>query len=308
MPRLANRVILMIGDSSLRNQFVQLTRVGLAIPRDMPVTTAINQGSYRGSFSFPGPTRMTDRPDSSNGYWGGFPWLVVSTSENVTFMYAKLWGCSDVRSIAHRVRSAARRHRQIHQGRGGWPPDVVLWNFGLHLLHVYPARPVPTAALKCALSYETLVDSSAKELRELFPASRMYYRTTNAVCDARFDGSWAVAAHAYHCVMHPHLQPPGVCRNDRLARVRESCKKRYNLTIEQCVASFMDENNTRMQRRMALNVLSTHSARIQMLDAFVLTERRCDATVDGRHYPRLISAINMRLLSDMLSWREGGRG
>ena len=295
LSRLKDRTLFMIGDSSLRNQFMQLTRVGLSIPRDVPVAKAVATRSYRGSFLSPGGLmKQPERPDSSNGFWGGFQWLVTSTPSNTTIVYAKMWGCQGLADAVGRIHGVMLRHKRHSGGLGGWPPHLVLWNFGLHLLHVFPARPVPTTSIRCALGYGALVEESARTLRAELPSTQLVYRTTNAVCDARFDGQWAVVAHAHHCTSSMRGSS---CRTERAARVQDACQRRYNISRDECAATFMDEINTRSQRRSARMRLQTHPARVQLLDAFDITAQRCDATVDGRHYPRLLAAINAQFLA-----------
>ena len=311
LTRFKHRVVLMVGDSSLRNQFMQLARVGLALERSMPVAKAVSTGAHSGSFSLPYNIRQPDRPDSSNGFWGGFPWLAFSTPGNATFIYAKLWGCADLGGVLNRMRVVSQRHRQRSGGSGGWPPHVVLWNFGLHLLHVFPARPVPLGHVRCALGYQALIDESARTLRIQLPNAHLTYRSTNAVCDARFEGPWAVAARAYHCGASAEVtrrvtviemaaeRETGNCEGDaRVARVQALCQRRYNLSLAECVATFMDGRNTRQQHVTAAFMQRRHPARIAMLDAWAITLGRCYATVDGRHYPRLLAYINRRWLRE----------
>ena len=112
LAQLRNRVVLMIGDSSLRNQFVQLARIGLAFDRNVPVADAVFHGAHRGSFSLPWPIKQPEKPDSSNGFWGGFPWMVATTTQNVTLVYAKVWGCAELGSIVRKTRAVLLRHRQ----------------------------------------------------------------------------------------------------------------------------------------------------------------------------------------------------
>jgi hypothetical protein len=48
------------------------------------------------------------------------------------------------------------RHVHVHEqcmSMRHFAECFLSWNFGLHLLHMYPARPVPTVSLRCALSY-----------------------------------------------------------------------------------------------------------------------------------------------------------
>jgi hypothetical protein len=332
LDELRGRVLLLIGDSSLRNQFMQLARIGLSIDRETPVASAAARGAYTGSFSFPHPIQQPDRPDSSNGFWGGFNWMAFSTPGNATVVYSKVWGCSELSTIVRRMRGVATRHRARSRGLGGWPPHSVLWNFGLHLLHVYPARPVNSASIQCALSYEALVHDSARALRAELPATQLLYRTTNAVCEARFEGPWATAARAYHCASFGDRGSPTIgstggqrrrrgkrtttgggerCIDDKLARVQRGCVRRYNMSLARCAATFMDASNTRAQRQAAVAALApldSHGTRAGLLDAFVLTEGRCDATADGRHYPRLLATINLHWLRLLLGAPRSGSG
>ena len=72
LDRLSGRTLLMVGDSSLRNQWVQLAREGLRVPRELPLAFAATHGNYSGSFTPSHPIRQHDRLDSSHGFWGGF--------------------------------------------------------------------------------------------------------------------------------------------------------------------------------------------------------------------------------------------
>ena len=299
LSKFRGRSLLLIGDSSLRNQFMQLLRVGLSLDRSVPVAQSAVGHAYSGSLSLPNQIVRADKPDSSNAFWGGFSWLAFSTPANATLYYAKVWGCAKLSSVIRRMRPVAHRHSQRSGGLGGWPPHAVLWNFGLHLLHVYPARPVATAAVQCAQHYEELVDASARALRHALPRALLYYRTTNAVCDARFEGSWAVAARAYHCANPGPWMAKRCLAEERLTRVQSACRSRYNFSLLECSSTFMDEANTRAQRLRARRTLREHPAQVQIFDAFAVTERRCEATVDGRHYPRLLATLNQKWLAQV---------
>lgn len=287
-----NRFILMIGDSSLRNQFVQLARIGLSFARDLPVAYSVGHKKHAGLFLAPFKIMPEDKPDSSNGFWGQFPWLLASTQSNLTLMYVKVWGCSSTASVLHKINAVLPKQREQNPAlAAAWPPDIVLWNFGLHLLHVYPARPVPTTSLQCALEYERLVNESFSALRKLLPSARLIWRTTNSVCDSSFVGTWATAAYAYHC-------SDQTCMTPRVVRTRKLCQRRYNITQRQCQETFMDRRNTAAQRERSLSVLhpSLATGRLQVLDAFDITDGHCTSTADGRHYPQLLARLNTRFL------------
>ena len=109
---------------------------------------------------------------------------------------------------------------------------------------------------------------------------------------------WASAARAYHCAGAKGARDPCVMTK-RGMRIVEACRRRYNASQKQCVESFMDESNSRAQMRAAYAVLQGARCaplRVAVFDAFNLTAGRCDATVDGRHYPRLLARVNARML------------
>jgi hypothetical protein len=298
MSQFSNRLVLMVGDSSLRNQFMQLARIGLSFDRDTPVAHSVVHGKHSGHFLAPFPIEPADKPDSSNGFWGGFPWLIASTPTNLTLVYAKVWGCSSLVAVLRRTEAILRKQRHLHPALAAWPPSAVLWNFGLHLLHVYPARPVPTVSLRCALDYDQLVSASLRELRvALPPSTHLIWRTTNAVCDSSFVGSWAAAVHAYHCSRG--AAGDRKCAAPRIMRTRKLCQRRYNVSEHECESTFMDRRNTAAQRLRSLGVLRRVHPHVDTLDAFGITDGRCSATADGRHYPQLLAKINQRLLGMM---------
>ena len=166
------------------------------------------------------------------------------------------------------------------------------WNFGLHLLHMYPARPVPTVSLRCALSYGELVHSSLHELQRAAPTARLVWRTTNAVCDSGFVGDWHDVIHAYSGSGSASYQLPSA------RRVRERCTRRYNVSEAVCEQTVMNRQNTLAQQRLALKALSDDPG-VGVLDAFALTDGQCTSTADGRHYPNLLARINTNLLQEL---------
>ncbi|KAL1515848.1 hypothetical protein AB1Y20_002463 [Prymnesium parvum] len=292
---MSNQLILMVGDSSLRNQFMQLARVGLDFNRELPVAYSVVHGNHTGRFLTPFATLLEEKPDSSNGYWGQFPWLLASTRANLTLLYAKVWGCSSIAPVVQKMALVLHNERRVHPELAAWPPAVALWNFGLHLLHIYPARPVRTSALRCALEYERLVRQSLHELRVRLPRTRLVWRTTNAVCESSFEGAWALAVRAYHCAEGDGFHNRS-CSLPKIARIRKLCLWRYNISDSLCRDTFMDRRNTAAQRESALAVLRSAQPRVETLDAFGMTDAQCSSTADGRHYPPLLARINLAWL------------
>ena len=66
--------------------------------------------------------------------------------------------------------------------------DVLLWNAGLHYLHLQPLR----TGLRAG-DYAARLARCASRLRLLFPRAQLVYKHTNRICSARFDGPYATA-------------------------------------------------------------------------------------------------------------------
>ena len=105
--------------------------------------------------------------------------------------------------------------------------------------------------------------------------------------------------HAYHCTDDRRAHRG--CDTARVERTRKLCQRRYNVSVHECEATFMDRRNTAAQRERALRVLHSARPRVETLDAFSLTDAQCTATADGRHYPQLLARINSKWLQMMLA-------
>ena len=291
LSHIPGKTIVFVGDSSLRNQYVALARVMLRVPPTQPFAAAVAYRNYTGSFSAP---RALDpkRPDSSNGYWGGVSWMAATTPQDTTVAYGKTWGCRNFAEVLRSLERALTAHGRRHAlQRRQWPADALVWNFGLHLLHIYPERPSSSGSLHCALGYEALIAGSVAEARAALPKATLVWRTTNSVCDGRFSNRWSAAARAYHCT------PISACGAHEAA-IRRKCENRYNVSGDTCDATFMDRQNTRAQRERSLAALrGVAPPEVRVLDAFQHTDDRCELTVDGRHYPLLLGQLNLKLLA-----------
>ena len=90
------------------------------------------------------------------------------------------------------------------------------------------------------------------------------------------------------------------------------------MTLGSCVSTFMDRTNAHEQRERAkaalravaqqdgLQLPRIASSAPVLFDAFAITDARCDATVDGRHYPRLLATINTHWLGQVVGALAGG--
>jgi len=67
----------------------------------------------------------------------------------------------------------------------------ILWNCGLHVLHLEPYRPrgIPSLA-----AYREALDVGFRQLRAAYPRARLTYKFTNHVCDEAYAGDYARGA------------------------------------------------------------------------------------------------------------------
>ena len=143
------RRLMFVGDSTVRYQWMHLVRTALDIPLAMTLADGIHYRADRARMRV-SPLRgmvpvvgrnQSDRGGSGDLFWSKPSWMVVSTKK-LMLVY--------VRQIAHDFlwleggRVALKQCDLLPLDRmraalyPAWPPDVVLWNTGLHLLHLAP--------------------------------------------------------------------------------------------------------------------------------------------------------------------------
>lgn len=170
-------------------------------------------------------------------------------------------------------------------------PGAVVWNFGLHLMHVYPERSCVAEPEKqnyhnCG-DYGSLVKSSAAALMKVTPL--LIWRTTNAICEEKYHPDTVKLLEAWHG------ETTG-------AELEERCQEECGLGEgRSCLDELADAHGAQLQRRLSLQAITSVSRDIALLDAFTMTEDRCDMTPDGEHYAKLsydeVSALAFILAS-----------
>ena len=98
----------------------------------------------------------------------------------VVIQLVNMWGCK-IGDHADAVKAA----------------DAVVFSFGLHMLHLAPARScgkVDSFTNACAGEYAARVKALAAEVEAANPSALLFWRTTNSVCSARYTRSYAASA------------------------------------------------------------------------------------------------------------------
>lgn len=156
-------------------------------------------------------------------------------------------------------------------------PGAVVWNFGLHLMHIYPlrqcvAKPDALNYHNCG-SYGDLVSQSASMLKEVAP--QLVWRTTNAICEEKYDLKTQSLLNEWHDAA-------------RGAELEEQCQQACDLGGgRKCADELGDARGAELERQWSVDALAAISTDIKVLDAFAMTDGRCDMTQDGEHYAPL---------------------
>ena len=238
---LAGRRLLFVGDSSVRYQFMHLVRAALEVPRHMTLGDGLVFRSSRGRLHVskgrgrPPGANQSDRGGKGDSFWNVPNWMVVTTMLNLTLAYVRqsdrdfrfmnggrqFWNrsCDLLQLPLMRARDALSSVR-------AWPPDTVVWNIGLHLLHLHPSLSNP--AVRCALTYGDVVSLSARTLRSAMPANtQLVWRTSNIICEEKLEGGWAEVVSAYDCGV-ARTGSPGCTA--RAAVLRGRCERDLGLS------------------------------------------------------------------------------
>jgi len=201
-------------------------------------------------------------------------------------------------------------------------PDVVIYNNGLHVLHLYPALSCTDNAHVAAghgfekdLEWESTDEDSTdplylektliphlkgnrncghysdivRDAMEYFkaqaPKAQIMWKTTNSICSDVFVGDFRQAVDAWH---------NETTRLEREKACRLQCPARYSgvNADRNCGDEIYDEHSTQLQHDTSMEVLKSYSD-VMVVDAFAITKDHCEATgqQDGRHYHPLDSKI-----------------
>lgn len=222
--------------------------------------------------------------------------LAVAALAAIAAAHIALVGDSTVRELYNAIKESAEfANRTAYHGMYGCleskhllalketKPEAVLWNLGLHLLHLHPARPCRARSKEVGIkecgNYSHVVRSSAEAIHDAAPDAVLVWKTTNAICEERFVGAYRDAVKAWHS---------NRTRQVMVDKCRRECSM-FRSGGRRCEEEIFDRASTKRQHAISAQVLGDLPFSVAILDAYNITDGQCDMTAvrDGRHYPRL---------------------
>jgi len=203
-------------------------------------------------------------------------------------------------------------------------PDAIIYNFGLHLLHMWPAvetgftcntgdhtngkhsfkatwgdamqsdtqqefvsesgKQLPPA--NCG-KYSDMVSQATHIFRSGAPQSQLVYRSTNSICESKMTRAFADTLAKWK----DPKQSADLEKNCRVA-----CKSWFKDESRECGKEILSQDSLQKMYEKTQIALEKEP-KVKLLDAFTLTQNRCDATrlEDGRHYQALDSQLSIHL-------------
>jgi len=182
-------------------------------------------------------------------------------------------------------------HPKFTRALSALSTDAVVWNIGLHLMHLHPARtckptdPAEETYWNCQAQYDEVVEDTLKQLMTV--ADFAIFKTTNYICERNFITKWTSAVMSWsssEAAMEAQCQAD--CHLDQTGR---SCKD-----------ELMTAHGATVQHDLGMEawkrVRNDEKQKLAVLDAFNETVGQCDDAPDGRHFKN----ANFRLLRQMM--------
>lgn len=154
-------------------------------------------------------------------------------------------------------------------------PSAVVYNFGLHLMHLFPRHTCVQAPgtgemyHNCG-DYGALVESSARALMDVTPL--LVWRTTNSICEDKLSEPEQRILADWH-------NPAKVDALEQ--KCQDTCKLGDDRS---CSDELIDAHSASRQRDISLDAIAQVSDKIAIFDAWQWSQGKCDLTDDGKHY------------------------
>ncbi|KAL1521232.1 hypothetical protein AB1Y20_020904 [Prymnesium parvum] len=286
LERLGPRQLVLIGDSTVRNQFMHLALH--LLPNCSSLTLAscvlLKRQQQRGFWSST-PQLRARVHDQEHGFWGSILAMRASSAGGASAVYYRSHACS--------TRHALGQLRRLHY-LSDKPPDAILYNVGAHNLHVFPAPRVSPAAseLKCLLDFGAFFRRSLGELRDSSAGARIVWRTSTAFCEGRWGGVRRDLIRHYQCLSGNATEQEAVY---------QACERRLGMSALECVRSLLGREAVMLHRQAALRLLAEQFPDVGLLDGYALTEGTCHLAdpFDAIHRVKLLNHINLSFLREL---------
>jgi hypothetical protein len=172
-------------------------------------------------------------------------------------------------------------------------PDVVYFNGGLHYLHLIPHRQWDNNLNNNRGYYnwknaEQLINNFVNKNKQY----RLIYMTSHSICDEKYNGSYKKAIQA--------IQQDATTFAKRCAVWLQKAHDRLSNTMEDCTIGTFNRVGV---QHLNSRILSSLGDDVGIVDAFALTDNKCNFTKDGRHYSESIVDAELAELLQIIKER-----
>lgn len=281
----ANMRVVMIGDSTVRNQFMHLALHLMPNCSMMTLASCVllkrqeKMGFWRSSPSIKGRVH-----DQDHGFWGAISIMSASSPSGFNAIYVRSHSCRNQFVIAN-----LKRSRYLQRD-----PDVILYNVGAHNLHVFPAPRVSPAPseVKCLLNVEGFFKESIADFKSSCADCIIMWRTSTSFCESNWGGLRKHLIDSYRCISDNATEQE---------MVYAACSRGLQLSALDCARSLLAREAVMLHREQAVMFLREHFSEVGIVDAFTLTEGTCHLSEPGDaiHRVRLLNHINLAFFREL---------
>lgn len=195
-------------------------------------------------------------------------------------------------------------------------PNIIVANFGLHLLHLYAGgREPPVCFMQLWLNYESWLDE-AVAIAEEVGAKLLLFKTTNLMCTEKFVDQYAISAPLFEQGDSATLNKCYYQVQQLINQDRSGNAKSFNVTVDKIKeycrhGAFINHGVTYLNDRLFQHVkeLQHHSSpnlTIAIYNDHDVESCNYTSIPDGRHYHPL-NLVRIRLLANMIQclWKDG---
>lgn len=278
--------MLMIGDSTVRNQFMHLALHVLPNCTWMTLASCVVLRKHASLGLWRSSPKITGRVhDQDHGFWGGMQVMsATSPGLRLTVVYYRSHNCFNGKAIEH---LKAWQYLKTD-------PDFVMYNVGAHNLHVHPAPRVtpPGKELRCLLDMEAFLHRSISDFRNASADAILVWRTSTSFCERNWGGLRKDLIGRYQCRTGNATEQEALYAD---------CKASFKISALDCARSLLGHEAVMLHRERAVKILREQYPEVGLLDGYQLTENTCHLSdpADAIHRVKLLNHINLAFLREL---------
>lgn len=176
------------------------------------------------------------------------------------------------------------------------PPDAIIFNYGLHALHMFPFQP-----LIGPFNFDLSLQRIFSYFKTKFPRTRLFYMLTQSVCAGNYRNEYANAIQEWYGLKIDVNLGRQQCQKEFLKALtmgKASDPESYYRLVgtkdesivaaHLCASMILDDIGANYFNHIAYKVFK-YDPDVQFLDGYALTMGKCNCSgiQDGRHYPPL---------------------